>query len=384
MQGTALPKAERVESPSSRYYQPELDALRFFAFVCVFSFHSAGYLALRTTKLALLDRYRLMGSFGVQVFFLLSAFLITELLLRERERTGRIHIQSFYMRRILRIWPLYFAAFFGLALLNRFVHHTGTEDPRAWMAFTFLCGNWYIIQHGWIAGPVDPLWSISIEEQFYLIVPLLAFFGGRRAVLFTAWILLGIAYVVLLFYGLHPNVLAEWLNSFVQFQFFCAGTLLALFRHGRTLSINRWIRFAGFLSGLLCWIIAVALGFGFNQTLSQFIASWLCVLLGAAVLFLSVLGTSPRLIPQWLSYLGKISYGLYVFHSLLLVLVFRLLGKISMASPLRGHVAASAYREFGVIAALVLDLILAHLSFVYFEGFFLRLKRRFTFVPTRD
>ncbi len=64
------------------------------------------------------------------MFFLLSAFLITELLLRERERTGQIHIKAFYIRRILRIWPLYFVAFYGLALLNHFVPGVGTGDLR--------------------------------------------------------------------------------------------------------------------------------------------------------------------------------------------------------------------------------------------------------------
>ena len=85
------------------------------------------------------------GPFGVPVFFLLSAFLITELLLRERGRTGRFHIKAFYIRRILRIWAALFCfGFFGLALLNHFVPGVGTADPLAWLAFTFFAGNWFI------------------------------------------------------------------------------------------------------------------------------------------------------------------------------------------------------------------------------------------------
>jgi peptidoglycan/LPS O-acetylase OafA/YrhL len=97
------------------YYRPELDALRFFAFMCVFSFHRMDYVPTDPVHDPWLFRIGNVGPFGVPVFFLLSAFLITELLLRERERTGRIHIKAFYIRRILRIWPLYFVAFFGLA-----------------------------------------------------------------------------------------------------------------------------------------------------------------------------------------------------------------------------------------------------------------------------
>ena len=157
-----------------RYYRPELDALRFFAFLAVFAFHRMDYVPTDPVRDRWVYRVGTVGAFGVPVFFLLSAFLITELLLRERTGTGAIHVRSFYLRRILRIWPLYFAVFFGLALLNHFVPGTGTDNPWAWLAFTCFSGNWYITARGWIAGSVDPLWSISVEEQFYLLVPVLA------------------------------------------------------------------------------------------------------------------------------------------------------------------------------------------------------------------
>lgn len=115
----------------SSYYRPELDALRFFAFLCVFSFHRMDYVPTDPVRNHWLYLIGNVGPFGVPVFFLLSAFLITELLLREREKTGRIHIRAFYVRRMLRIWPLYFVAFFGLALLNHFVAGVGTGDPLA-------------------------------------------------------------------------------------------------------------------------------------------------------------------------------------------------------------------------------------------------------------
>src|SRR5580698_2798454 len=206
---------------NNSYYRPELDALRFFAFLCVFSFHRMDYVPTDPIHDPWLFRIGNIGPFGVPVFFLLSAFLITELLLRERERTGRIHIKAFYMRRILRIWPLYFMMFFGLALLNRFIAGVGTEDPLAWLAFTLFAGNWYILHHGWIAGSVDPLWSISVEEQFYIVIPLLAAFAGRRALHIASYLLLGIAYVTVLWYALHPvsGDNGEWTNSFLQFQF---------------------------------------------------------------------------------------------------------------------------------------------------------------------
>src|SRR5437660_1432973 len=103
------PKKGKVE----RFYRPELDCLRFFAFFAVFVYHTLSgepaYYAARHVPLAtLLASAASAGRFGVDLFFLLSAFLITELLVREQEQFGKLDLRSFYLRRILRIWPLYF------------------------------------------------------------------------------------------------------------------------------------------------------------------------------------------------------------------------------------------------------------------------------------
>src|SRR3954463_14084740 len=97
----------------SAFYRPELDALRFFAFFAVFVHHTLPH---DPTKYAaqhlpgFLAVVAGAGAFGVDLFFLLSAYLITSLLLRERRQTGKIAVRAFYLRRILRIWPLYFFA----------------------------------------------------------------------------------------------------------------------------------------------------------------------------------------------------------------------------------------------------------------------------------
>jgi len=94
-----------------RYYRPELDVLRFLAFLSVFTVHRLDHVPIHRAQHYWLYNICLLGNFGVPVFFLLSAFLITELLMREDDRLGTIHIRSFYMRRVLRIWPLYFGVF---------------------------------------------------------------------------------------------------------------------------------------------------------------------------------------------------------------------------------------------------------------------------------
>ncbi len=373
-----------------RYYRPELDALRFFAFLCVFCFHLMDYVRTDPVQDRWLFRLGTIGAFGVPVFFLLSAYLLCELLFREEDRTGRIHILAFYMRRILRIWPLYFLVFFGLALLNRFVPGTGTDDPLAWLAFTFFAGNWYISYHGWIAGAVDPLWSISVEEQFYLAIPVVAAFGGRRTVQGMSYILLAVAYVMVLYYGLHPVAGDNnaWTNSFIQFQFFCAGILIAFMLRGRLIVLSMAARIGGFALGVACWLTATVhfkvQSWEPHATSVGAIAGWLLVLAGTVLFFLSALGTPRRFVPGWLSYLGKISYGLYLVHSLVFFAVFeRAMPYIGRAFP--GSSRMPVIRDgAGTVAVLAISIGLAHLSYRYFEAYFLRLKRRFTFVAARN
>src|SRR5215475_9058782 len=121
-----IPRATTAPVRAERFYRPELDVLRFFAFLGVFIFHAAP----RTMDFYNAAGYpqwlsRLLiptfgaGAYGVDLFFALSAYLITSLLLRERSATGTLDMRSFYLRRILRIWPLYlaFVAFAGLAAL---------------------------------------------------------------------------------------------------------------------------------------------------------------------------------------------------------------------------------------------------------------------------
>jgi peptidoglycan/LPS O-acetylase OafA/YrhL len=374
----------------SRYYRPELDALRFLAFVCVFCFHRMDYVPTDAIHNPWLFNFSTAGAFGVPVFFLLSAFLITALLLREYTASSRIHIKAFYVRRILRIWPLYFFAFYGLVLLAHFLPDVGPRTPSSWLAFSLFVGNWYILRHGWIAGPVDPLWSISVEEQFYIVIPLFVAFGGKRVLKITSVLLLAIAYVVILRYALHPSPgdNGEWTNSFVHSQFFAAGTLIALLLRGRLPQLRLPIRLSGIALALSCWLIAV-LTFGVKSwdahpTPTGALAGWLLVLAGCIILFLSLFGVSEKFIPRWLAYLGRISYGLYVYHSLILHLVFTQGSKVLTSLTGLLHLPSSLRPALGTTIVLVATILVAHFSYQFFERPFIRLKKHFTFVPARE
>jgi peptidoglycan/LPS O-acetylase OafA/YrhL len=381
-----------VSTPSTpdRYYRPELDVLRFLAFLIVFIVHRMDFLPIDPAQHFWLYNLCLLGDFGVPVFFLLSAFLITELLFRESDRTGTIHPKAFYMRRILRIWPLYFGVFYGLVLLGHFVRGAGPKDPASWLAFTLFAGNWYICIHGWIHSyPVNPLWSISVEEQFYIAIPLIALYGRRLGLKVVSLVLIAVAYGLVIFYARQPmhGFSSQWTNSFVQFQFFSTGALLSLYLKGR---VPRWspvFRIGGVAAAIGCWLIASVV-FGVqadtpHATVLGAPVGWALVLGGTALFFLSLLGTSARFLPASVIYLGRISYGLYLFHELFYFLVFRTwkvwLTRFSEVLHLPGW-----RNGLGTALAFCLTMLAAHLSYTIYERPFLRLKKRFTFVPSRD
>lgn len=160
----------------TRFYEPELDVLRFCAFVGVFCFHAipSDYSGLVSRFGAfipgLLLAIRSSLSFGVCMFFLLSSYLITKLLIIERESTGSIHLRAFYLRRILRIWPLYLLFLTAMWILSRF-HIFYPIEPGRMLALLFFAGNIYCGLFGFTYNPILPLWTISIEEQFYIAWP---------------------------------------------------------------------------------------------------------------------------------------------------------------------------------------------------------------------
>lgn len=187
-----------------RVYYPELDGLRFLAFLAVYVFHggvpqfsrwvnalAAGLTNLIPSTHPWLpldpgEAVRSNGWVGVQFFFILSGYLITTLLLREKARYGRISLRAYWVRRILRIWPLYYLTVaLAFVVLPWFDGVTPTTyDPgygRHLPAFLAFAGNWSMALLGPVGNDaVSILWSVCVEEQFYLLCPLLVAFAPAR------------------------------------------------------------------------------------------------------------------------------------------------------------------------------------------------------------
>lgn len=351
------------EAASERFYLPQLDGLRFVAFLAVFVFH---YLSSARRELSpTLTVVAEAGAFGVDLFFVLSSFLITSLLLREHTSAARIHVRAFWIRRALRIWPLYFIYVSVIMLLER---------PPGWYAIGLVTftSNW-VAQHRWYTSATNHLWSIAIEEQFYLCWPLVLAWIGRRWLPAVAAAMIGSALAMrALLLASRANLTehAVWQHTIVRLEPLALGILLAWI----------WSRRAPNGRLLPSWAALVAVGGGWVlvATLIRYSVAPGRVMISppiwtysvvdvilAGVLSTCLAAKRGVLAHPILAYLGKISYGLYVFH---FPVGYALLEWFDLRWPLR--LALS----FGLTVAV------SALSYRFVEKPFLRLKARFTYV----
>jgi peptidoglycan/LPS O-acetylase OafA/YrhL len=385
------PVSQQQAAKRTRFYAPELDALRFLAFLLVFCRHvvtnfggakhrevaAAAHAA--TTQAKLPPVWEMIQGvvgcfdFGVCLFFFLSSFLITKLLLIEREETGTVAIRDFYIRRGLRIWPLYFPFLAVMSFLSLFAPAVHITWPRV-IASCFFVANIPVLLHGWTGSPIEPLWSVSIEEQFYLVWPGFAAIG-RRGILLVSAAMAVISIGSLVYLGGAPYA-KVWPNTLVQCIFFSGGAFTGVFCSSpqrRTLPQRVML----FVSGFACWITAsstchIVKTEGTDAV--HLIAGYLLVLAGTFLILLSILGAKLNL-PGYVTHFGKISYGLYVFHVFFLQSCLRLTSKIH--APLIVVHFGSAMLALGATIAC------AALSYKYLEAPFLTLKKRFTTVQSR-
>jgi peptidoglycan/LPS O-acetylase OafA/YrhL len=374
-----------VGPPAARFYRPELDMLRFFAFFGVFFYHIAMFPAAFFAKhhlpasLGVLENsVAEAGAFGVDLFFALSAYLITELLQREKEQRGDVDVPAFYTRRILRIWPLYFA-FIALVALVPALNPRHVLGLRYIIPFFLLVGNWACVVFGFPAQSIAaPLWSVCIEEQFYLLWPPVVRHLTRRNILYSAIGMLALANVArvaaVLLHAQYPKI---WCNTLTRLDPIALGIIVAVVLGDVAPSFHPAAR----VGLLACGVSSLVLvGWGADLTRlaplrwQATMLGYPVVAIGCTLILLAVLGSRWRWTGSGsLRYLGKISYGLYVYHMLGIWIADRLL--TGGSSLLRGGAR--------FVLALGLTILLSAISYQFLEAPFLRLKRQFTYVPSR-
>ena len=358
----AAPVAETPGASSVYWYHPELDILRFCAFALVFVFHAIRGQLFVTGFPA--------GAYGVDLFFTLSAYLITEILLREQRRFGRFDLGAFYLRRLLRIWPLYFAFLLFAFFVEPWLLPPDRFTWRTRLMYLLFVGNWQFLLGGERALSVASLlWSVCLEEQFYLTWPLLLrrwmkqipLIAGALFAVSTLWL------TILALRGPFAYPIdIYWKATFSHLDSLAVGALLAFFLKGKALPLTLAARLALGVTGALGLWLAGFAGppWGFRALLTYPLAALAC-----GTILVSVLRPMRADPPGWLARvfvrLGRRSYGLYVFHGLCQTVCFHHLPAV------KGHWVQA-------ILAFLFTVLLAECSYAILEMPFLKLKQRFS------
>ena len=365
-----------------------LDGLRAVAFLLVFGLHT-GYVR--------------FGWMGVQLFFVISGFLITDILLRMKESLPpREYFLKFYARRFLRIFPLYY--FFLTALAGLAIWLAADQyKPNvmqillAQLKFAFLyLFNFFSATNGYAdLGILDHIWSLSVEEQFYIVWPLLILLIPRRMLkgFFIAGMVSGLIFRVAIFFVVKAEIFPILRASAPLVVYFMTFSHVDAFSFGAY--ISRFpLRKPRLIFALLCFVVPVvgvathylfsgsfvsapALGFDFLMPVSyQFL--WAYSLLNIWFMYLVYIVSfekafTPILELPPLRYLGRISYGLYVYHFPVIWFVEQVQSDTNFL-PNMGKPGV-------MLISLALTFLLAALSFHFLEAPFLKLKDRFSYSP---
>lgn len=377
-----------MAAEGKKIYFEHLDVIRFFAAMMIVALHSyeawcgwygeLGILSGGTFKeLTAIGKYvdELIRNFGlgVDIFFLISGFLITYILLEEKKRTSTIHIGKFMVRRSLRIWPLYFLLI-GLAPL--IVNWLGESEPN-YLANIFFLGNFNIIHTEQWAYPFAHFWTICIEEHFYLVWPFIIYAIPRKYLLsvFVSVIAISISYRLYVTLTMERPWFELLLNTLSRIDVLVVGAMGALFYSKKpfTFQLNRIVRALLFAALIVSLSVASV-----RHWDTLFLAGFKKYLyIGIMALLLLDYNFNPKfkhlLRPKsFLHYLGKISYGIYMYGNILLAIILK---------KLMVHFdGANAYMFFGLTFGITI--IVSIISYELFEKRLLKLNKRFRVVPT--
>ena len=364
------------------HFFKNLDALRFMAFLGVFILHTLPVAEATIHSATAGDYIHSIFSFyylGVPFFFSLSSFLITYKLLEEYKQNGKIRLFTFYLKRGLRIWPIYFllllVCFVALPLISLLLNVEQPSLPDIF-PFLFFYANFYMIDHGvGFFAPLLVLWSVSIEEQFYILWGLVLKFLKKYLVPFIFFLLAGsLIFSYYYLYLNHQSLRNLKLHSLYAVPDFCIGTLIAIICHRKKGGFN-------FLAGLPTFTYAsvyiLLVGMYVIKTfrvtnLDPILTNLIFAVCYGLILFDQSFN-NRRIFNAgrffFLNYLGKISYGLYIYHELAISLMEKLFNFFKPVQPF-GKTLLQA------ISTLALTILIAHLSYRYFEKMFLRMKEK--------
>lgn len=347
-------------------YYKNLDGVRAIAALMVMLFHFFREIEPDTKMVQILSTVSVFGQTGVTLFFVLSGFLITRILLQTKETEG--YFKNFYVRRTLRIFPLYYLFLVLWYFVVPLVSETEPASLEEQMYyFTYLQD--FARTFDWnVVGP-HHFWSLAVEEHFYLFWPLVVYFVSRKnliriivgIILFAALLrafMLGDGYSVFIF-------------TFTRFDTLAIGALLAILELKDSFRRENSRKFLMLLCGLslltlFIWVYFAGEGNDYIQNLRYVLLSFTYSAAIGFVLSLKDGHLINRVLrARFLLYTGKISYGLYVYHPLVYLICTKYIKTDYIASDF--------------IVRFILSYIIAGLSYRFFESAFLRLKKYFEY-----
>jgi peptidoglycan/LPS O-acetylase OafA/YrhL len=350
----------------------KLDALRFFAFFLVFWQHGFSSLLLDSSKNQTLNliisEFTLTGGMGVYIFFTISGFLITFLMLKEENSVGKFNLGFFYVRRILRIWPLYYLLMIlGLYVLPNLKHGFDFSGNEL-MNTTFL--NNFAMKG--TPPNVNIAWSVAIEEQFYLVWPLLFILFRNKQMLSLICITL---FIVSTFYTMDCQ--DTYFDTLANIRYLMVGCWGAIFyfKHKERISTNYLLQPQGFY-----FVIALLILFTLVKYFYSTYSNLSLILMPVLYLYLVIYSVDKSTEDgkgSLFSRLGKYTYGMYMYHPMIMIfteIIFDAYRIERFHGPLKFICPA---------VTLLATIGLSILSYEFFEKHILKLKNKFSFVKTR-
>lgn len=359
----------------NKFYHPELDGLRFLAFFLVFMHHhpflrSVPYLSILNIK----------GWMGVDLFFTLSAFLFTKLLLLEYEVTKSINYKKFYIRRIFRIWPLYLFYIFLIFVIEYITSDINIFNSNRIFGLLTFTDNIYTAIKGY--NPINftgHLWTIGFEEQFYLIIPFLIYYLSKInikqqkiiAILFI--ILLIMARII--FINIETSKQAIYTLPITHFESILFGILIAFGNNIKSISNKINSNIIGLL-GIGFFILLNHIPQSLTIKSYWLFAHYSIVGLSSSCLVIAVLESNylkKFFSNKILVFLGKRSYGLYIYHFIGNHLAFFLIKRYFDTSSL----------SLSFCLSLLITIIFSIISYKFIEKPFLILKKSYEIIISR-
>ncbi len=370
-------KSNLKNSALSIGYFPGLDMLRFLCAAGVIFHHAPQMMQERGLIAAFPPSQQFSGSFFVDVFFVISGFLIGAILMKETE-AGTYNLKNFFMRRIIRIWPLYFLIVLLLVVIVPVVKHFPGDiiKTNAQYAFGFAVNFQLLFSKA--VNTYAVLWSVCIEEHIYLLLPLLLFlFRNNFKWLSVFMIALGL--VSWFYFGsLHEKGGASpYYNSLCYFYFFGTGTLLACFKN--FFDADRIKIIFSVPAQLVVFALLFAYVYAYFPPSLYQMGPWLLIsnLLSA---YLVLVATRKECVfalkPNISRYFGNISYGLYLVHITSINIFINLFLK-------NAHPEGFQQNWMIPLGFTLFSMAIASLLYYLYERPILKLKKKYTSVSNK-